>query len=279
MRLAMVGQWLRAGLSNPTLRTLCLRYAVGISLVQLLWIGRYLLIANDNPLVLPSVLVLIGLEMVVPIIAGRMPWHPHHIAERYSLLTIIVLGEGMVGVANTLKQALSIGHHWEQILPLGLGAMALIFSLWWLYFNQPYGNALEQEISQTTPNKTISLAFGYLHFFIFASIAGVGVGISLIGDTLIADDGAVTPFFALCVLLSTTTIYLVAVAWLRLCILGKTWDNYLILGLAFISPILTLVVSTVMPIYGLIWLVLLSPVLMIWYCQKFDCTKIASDNH
>lgn len=75
------------------------------------------------------------------------------------------------------------------------------------------------------------------------------------------------------------SLYLVAIAWLRLRIVGKIWDNYLILGLAFISPVLTLMIGTVMPIYSLIRLVLLSSVLMIWYCQKFNHAKIASDDH
>ena len=34
---------------------------------------------------------------------GGTPWHPHHIAERYSLLAIIALGEGVVGTVASLS--------------------------------------------------------------------------------------------------------------------------------------------------------------------------------
>lgn len=44
------------------------------------------------------VVVLIGIETLGPLLAetrrGGTPWHAHHIAERYGLLTIIALGEG-----------------------------------------------------------------------------------------------------------------------------------------------------------------------------------------
>ena len=34
---------------------------------------------------------------------GGTPWHAHHIAERYGLLVIITLGEGLLGTAVALK--------------------------------------------------------------------------------------------------------------------------------------------------------------------------------
>src|SRR5438270_4165482 len=40
MRLAMVGQWLRAAASHPDGRPCALRYAAGISVVQLGWVAR-----------------------------------------------------------------------------------------------------------------------------------------------------------------------------------------------------------------------------------------------
>ena len=34
---------------------------------------------------------------------GGTPWHAHHIAERYALLAIIALGEGVVGTVASLS--------------------------------------------------------------------------------------------------------------------------------------------------------------------------------
>lgn len=85
MRLAMVAQWLRAAYDNPSHRTICLKFAIGIALVQALWIARYFLLPSDNGFFMPSMFLLMLAELSIPILAGRTPWHPHHIAERYSL--------------------------------------------------------------------------------------------------------------------------------------------------------------------------------------------------
>ena len=46
------------------------------------------------------------IEFAGPFIAergkGGTPWHAHHIAERYGLLTIITLGEGVIGTVASL---------------------------------------------------------------------------------------------------------------------------------------------------------------------------------
>ena len=46
------------------------------------------------------------IELSGPVIAergeGGTPWHAHHIAERYGLLVIITLGEGIIGTVASL---------------------------------------------------------------------------------------------------------------------------------------------------------------------------------
>ena len=43
----------------------------------------------------------VTVELLGPVVAERKyagtPWHPHHIAERYGLMVIITLGEGLLG--------------------------------------------------------------------------------------------------------------------------------------------------------------------------------------
>ena len=50
--------------------------------------------------------MLVLVELVGPFVAehvrGGTPWHPHHIAERYGLLVIIALGEGLLGTTAAL---------------------------------------------------------------------------------------------------------------------------------------------------------------------------------
>jgi low temperature requirement protein LtrA len=100
MRVAMVTQWLRAARQDPARRSASLTYATVITIVQIGWITSIFL-----PLSVPVGLVVFALlalaEMVGPWLAetrkGGTPWHAHHIAERYGLLAIIALGEGVVG--------------------------------------------------------------------------------------------------------------------------------------------------------------------------------------
>ncbi len=93
MRLAMVAQWLRAARSDASIRRTAQVYAGGIAAVQLLWILQLTLPEGPGRIML---VLLIGVEVAIPVIAQRRdttPWHPHHITERYGLFTLILLGD------------------------------------------------------------------------------------------------------------------------------------------------------------------------------------------
>ena len=103
MRVAMIAQWLRAAGSDPQSRLTCLRYAAGIAVVQVGWVSR---LALPPGLRWASFLLLVLAEIAVPYWAerpGMTSWHPAHIAERYGLFTIIVLGECVLA-ANVALQ-------------------------------------------------------------------------------------------------------------------------------------------------------------------------------
>ena len=95
MRLSLVAQWLRAARSDPRMtRPAALRFAAGIAFCQVLWVLRLFLPASVASVIVRGFVVLC--ELAVPVIAERRAettWHPHHIAERYGLFTLIVLGE------------------------------------------------------------------------------------------------------------------------------------------------------------------------------------------
>ena len=122
MRLAMVTQWLRASRSAGRLRRATLTFAVGIAVVQALWLATMLLPTEVRPV---FIVVLVAAELAVPVVAertGATPWHPHHITERYGLFTLIVLGESLLASANAIFEAL---HDSEDVAPLiGLGVLA-----------------------------------------------------------------------------------------------------------------------------------------------------------
>ncbi|MEO7448115.1 MAG: low temperature requirement protein A [Humibacillus sp.] len=128
MRFAMVVMWLRAAASHPEGRPSALRFAVGIALVQVLWIARLLI--DGRALLLASFVVLVAFELLVPVLAGRRgftPFHPHHIAERYALLTLIVLGEVILAAVQAVQGALVDGGR-PGLLALAVGGLLLVFA-------------------------------------------------------------------------------------------------------------------------------------------------------
>src|SRR3954447_22154953 len=98
MRIALVGQWLRAAKQDPDRRSACLTYVVFVTVAQLGWIASIFL-HTSVPMTFVVIALLMGVEVLGPILAetrkGGTPWRAHHIAERYGLLTIIALGEGV----------------------------------------------------------------------------------------------------------------------------------------------------------------------------------------
>ncbi|MFG2815726.1 low temperature requirement protein A [Streptomyces sp. NPDC048410] len=171
MRLAMVSQWLRAARNDPERRRTCLRYAVGILVVQLGWVARLWLPDSAG---LPSFLVLVVAELAVPAWAeraGRTTWHPHHIAERYGLFTLIVLGESITAATATVRAALDTEVSLGDIAPLVVGGILTVFAMWWLYFTQ---SAAEKLNSLGT-----ALRWGYGHYVVYASAAAVAAGLAV----------------------------------------------------------------------------------------------------
>ncbi|MGB2971375.1 MAG: low temperature requirement protein A, partial [Candidatus Competibacter sp.] len=222
MRLAMAAQWLRAGYEDPGHREACYRYAAGILIVQAFWIVRLFLPVNGQLALLAPLIVA---ELLVPAIAEhkiRTPWHPHHIAERYGLLTIIVLGECILGASNAMANMLQAQGWSFGLFPLGLSITALILALWWLYFDMPWAEVLTRE-----RRHQVAFLFGYGHYLIFASLAAVGAGLEVVADVVQAKREAalltpgaevahaVSPLFAIGAVATTVLVYLFSVAFMR----------------------------------------------------------------
>jgi low temperature requirement protein LtrA len=172
MRIGLVALWIRAGVQHPEGRATAFRYAVGVSVVQALWLGR-LALPDQGPWWLFPVLA--GLDLAVPIWAsrtGETAWHPHHIAERYGLFTIILLGESVLAATTGVQAALDGGGLSAELIVISLAGLVLLFVLWWLYFSEPAGEGLEN-------HRERSYLWGYGHFGIFASLAAIGAGLEV----------------------------------------------------------------------------------------------------
>ena len=169
MRTSVVAQWLRAGAADPARRRTARRYALGISILQLAWLALLLL----PGLSIGAFFFLVMLELLVPMWAERAaptPWHPHHIAERYGLLTLIVLGESILAAMIAVQSAFAGGERLAALAPTIIGGLLVVCSMWWIYFDRPVHDLL------TSFRK--AFVWGYGHYFVFASAAAVGAGLA-----------------------------------------------------------------------------------------------------
>jgi low temperature requirement protein LtrA len=173
MRLSMIFLWLRAARQDQPRRRACQTYAVTIGVAQLGWVA--LLLAHTTfGVFFAWAVVLILAEMVGPVIAergrGGTPWHAHHIAERYGLLTIITLGEAVIGTVASLGAVVQLqGWNLDAVL-VAVAGTGLTFGLWWMYFTVPAGEVLQVHRERAFP-------WGYGHMLIFGSITATGAGL------------------------------------------------------------------------------------------------------
>lgn len=169
IRSSQVTLWLRAAQGDPARRAGCRRYAGGLVAVQIAWI--VLAFALPESLALVGWVVLVAAELVIPVWAERRaqtPFHPGHIAERYGLFTIIVLGESILSGAAAVQAADNVGL--GAALPTLVGAVFTVLAMWWLYFDRNLND--ERLLAQRE-----AFTWGYGHGVLLGAIAAVGAGL------------------------------------------------------------------------------------------------------
>ncbi|WP_090770412.1 low temperature requirement protein A [Nonomuraea maritima] len=178
MRAGLIAQWVRAGVEHRAGRRTALRYAGGIAVAEAGWLLRQVL-ADSGALPeswqLPFFLCLIVLELAVPRWAersGPTTWHPHHIAERYGLFAIILLGEGVLAASRGVRAALDVAELSSPFVVVAVSGLVLLFALWWLYFLVEAGDGLRERRHR-------SYAWGYVHYGVFAALAALGAGLEV----------------------------------------------------------------------------------------------------
>jgi low temperature requirement protein LtrA len=152
------------------------RFAAGITIVQVLWVARLL---THDVIQFWSFFALVAAELAVPIWAEhrrRTPWHPHHIAERFGLFTLILLGESLLASANAMIDALSAGEHVGELVWLAASGVGITAAIWWIYFARDPAHRLR------TPRD--GFTFGYLHYVVFAAVGAVSAGVEVEIDEL-----------------------------------------------------------------------------------------------
>ncbi|MEU7094266.1 low temperature requirement protein A [Kitasatospora aureofaciens] len=172
MRLAMVTQWLRAAAAEQgEARRVALRYAVGITICQVGWVVVLLLPDAARPVVVPFGVLC---ELAVPVVAElrmQTAWHPHHIAERYGLFTLIVLGETVAAATVAVQSAVDGHEEPGRLVPVAAGGLLICFAAWWIYFARPVHEHLRSNRQ--------AFAWGYGHYLVFGSAAAIGTGLEV----------------------------------------------------------------------------------------------------
>ena len=179
MRLGAIIIWARVAHDSAELAPMARRQIVTLLISQVCWC-----LVAFLPLPPAIGLGLMGLclagEIASPIFAersGRMPWHPHHMGERFGAFVVISLGEVVLGTL-TAVQADVAEHGWSWgAVTLGAAGLGMAFGLWWVYFALPAGELLAQ-----APGR-FHLA-NLVHILLYASIAAVGAGLHVASFSL-----------------------------------------------------------------------------------------------
>ncbi|WUH96015.1 low temperature requirement protein A [Streptomyces sp. NBC_00433] len=172
MRVALTFQWLRAALGERgAARKVALRYAAGLVVVEFAWVGLLLL---PGSFWTGGFLVLVVAELAVPAYAEHdhaTSWHPHHIAERYGLFTIIMLGETISAATVAVQSALDESAALDLLLPIAGGGLLIVFAAFWSYFAVP--------IHEHLVSSRRAFVWGYGHYAVLGSAAAIGAGIEV----------------------------------------------------------------------------------------------------
>ncbi len=237
MRLAMVPLWLWAARSDPPRRVTALRYAFGITALQVLWVGFLFVPAGWQ---VPAFLVLAIGELCVPAWgenAEPTTWHPHHIADRYAAFTIIVLGESILSTMLAVAASVDGGTPVGRVAPTVLGGVAIVCAMWWLYFSEPSGQFVSRARGNFEAGSSRAAYFwGYGHYVIYMAVAAAGAGIAAVVDA-VSDDSQIS--------LRTSTLALaVPVAVYVICMMAlhrhasdtaRQWIAYLVCAVAVVA--------------------------------------------
>jgi low temperature requirement protein LtrA len=242
MRIAMLAQWVRVAIQDAAHRQVALGYIVTIAVAQVGWVVTAIAVPPFEAL-LVTLLVLYAIELAGPILSERKDngttWHPHHIAERYGLLVIIALGEGVLGTITAVSALVEhVGWSSEVVLVVVAGT-GLTFGLWWNYFIVPAGELLAH-------HRERAWGWGYGHVFVFGSITAMGAGLHVAAYVI---EGAATIGVVGAVLASAVPVLIFTIAFFVL-YAGLVGGIDLFHLLLFVGTVVVLGLAVVLAVAG-----------------------------
>ncbi len=238
LRLAYIFLWYRAGKENSEYHKTAQRYVWGQTALQVLWILFAFLVPFGSLIFFVGIGIGVILELIIPYYANQakaMPFHRHHIIERFGLLNIIVLGEILLSAALAIQAMSKSGHWTADLIIIAVCSTIVPFVLWWLYFYE------EENLSSDEKNHVF--LWGYGHFIIFAAAAAIGAGFAALIDAS-GDHGHGNPDSARWVISTSIALYLFGLWFIRdRHILQAKSSNLLLLfaTLILLTPLLSVI--------------------------------------
>lgn len=260
MRVALVLQWLRASRGDAARRRTALTYAAFVLVAQVGWVA--IGIANMTlGATFAVVAVLYLIELGGPVVAElrgpRTPWHPHHIAERYSLLAIVALGEGVIGTVAAVNAVIEQQGWSADAVAIVVAGLAITFALWWIYFQFPTAPLLHARPLRAFP-------WGYLHIVVFASIAAVGAGLH-VAAYVIEHEAHVTVGTAIAMIAAPVAIFIVMVFGLQFFLASRAApaDLVSVVGALAVLAVAVIVANAGASLIVSLGVVTLAPILLV----------------
>ena len=206
VRLMLIGKYALVVKQHAALRKGTGRIVLGFSLGLCCWLLSLLWPAYKEWLWLLS----FGIDLATvifntPHLKGILP-NASHLPERFGLFTLIVLGESVVAVVNTL-QPLHVG---TAGAIRGMISLAIAFALWWLYFDGLNDTVIRIAKIHQRVGALNGWIFSHLLLFLGLSIMSIGVrllipmpdplftGILLAGSTLAVCALGIIHLLSLC---------------------------------------------------------------------------------
>ncbi|MNF91612.1 Bacterial low temperature requirement A protein (LtrA) [compost metagenome] len=151
---------------KATARYLGSRFWIGLAISALSlffdsWIRYAVLYAG---IMVDIVLPLMGRKYLV-----RSPINTHHLLERFSLFTLILLGESVISILAVLQ---SSDWTWQSIVFATL-TFLLIIAMWWQYFEN-----VEKKVNKALETAGQTIIYG--HLFIYMSLCMIAASIQLL---------------------------------------------------------------------------------------------------
>lgn len=166
--------WIRAGIHVPVFRATSARFFTGYALATVIILTSF---AMSGPVRIVMFAVAVVVDISTPYFTvstqSDLPrLSTSKFPERFSLFTIIVLGESVVGVIVGLSELQEQRELDAAGIVAGVLGLAIGFAMWWIYFDF---------VARRSPRPVFvtALFWVYLHIAGLAAITAIGVGVSV----------------------------------------------------------------------------------------------------